>query len=122
MIVVAHGGILTGGARQPRAAGRIPLLAAAAERPFTASSRPCANCSVTQLEWPGPRLLAFNETGTWRSRNRGILPAIFVDDFGRLRGRHRSGQRCGCGMGFFGSACSTSKGCGLVSQAFRPCG
>ena len=39
-----------------------PLLAAAAERPFTKLPA-LANCSVTQLEWPGPRLVSFNETG-----------------------------------------------------------
>jgi hypothetical protein len=38
-----------------------PLLAAAAERPFTKLPA-LANCSVTQLAWPGPRLVAFNDT------------------------------------------------------------
>jgi probable phosphoglycerate mutase len=61
MIVVAHGGVLTAAlgsliGREP------PLLAAAAERPFTRLP-PLANCSVTELEWPGPRLVSFNETG-----------------------------------------------------------
>ena len=61
MIVVAHGGVLT--AALGSMLGREhPLLAAAAERPFTKLPA-LANCSVTQLEWPGPRLVAFNETG-----------------------------------------------------------
>ena len=61
MIVVAHGGVLT--AALGSMIGREhPLLAAAAERPFTRLPA-LANCSVTQLEWPGPRLMAFNETG-----------------------------------------------------------
>ena len=60
MIVVAHGGILT--AALGSMLGRAhPLLAAAAERPFTKLPA-LANCSVTQLAWPGPRLVAFNET------------------------------------------------------------
>ena len=60
MIVVAHGGVLT--AALGSMLGREhPLLAAAAERPFTRLPA-LANCSVTQLEWPGPRLVAFNET------------------------------------------------------------
>jgi broad specificity phosphatase PhoE len=61
MIVVAHGGVLT--AALGSMLGREhPLLAAAAERPFTKLPA-LANCSVTQLEWPGPRLVSFNETG-----------------------------------------------------------
>jgi probable phosphoglycerate mutase len=61
MIVVAHGGVLT--AALGSMLGREhPLLAVAAERPFTKLPA-LANCSVTQLEWPGPRLVAFNETG-----------------------------------------------------------
>jgi probable phosphoglycerate mutase len=61
MIVVAHGGVLT--AALGSMLGREhPLLAAAAERPFTKLPA-LANCSVTKLEWPGPRLVAFNETG-----------------------------------------------------------
>lgn len=60
MIVVAHGGVLT--AALGSMLGREhPLLAAAAERPFTKLPA-LANCSVTQLEWPGPRLVSFNET------------------------------------------------------------
>jgi probable phosphoglycerate mutase len=60
MIVVAHGGVLT--AALGSMVGREhPLLAAAAERPFTKLPA-LANCSVTQLAWPGPRLVAFNET------------------------------------------------------------
>jgi len=61
MIVVAHGGLLT--AALGSMLGREhPLLAAAAERPFTKLPA-LANCSVTELAWPGPRLMAFNETG-----------------------------------------------------------
>jgi broad specificity phosphatase PhoE len=61
MIVVAHGGVLT--AALGSLMGREhPLLAAAVERPFTRLPA-LANCSVTQLEWPGPRLVTFNETG-----------------------------------------------------------
>lgn len=61
MIVVAHGGVLT--AALGSMLGREhPLLAAAAERPFTKLPA-LANCSVTKLAWPGPRLVAFNETG-----------------------------------------------------------
>ncbi len=60
MIVVAHGGVLT--AALGSMLGRThPLLATAAERPFTKLPA-LANCSVTQLAWPGPRLVAFNET------------------------------------------------------------
>lgn len=61
MIVVAHGGILT--AALGSLVGRShPLLAAAAERPFTKLPA-LANCSVTHIEWPGPLLVSFNETG-----------------------------------------------------------
>lgn len=61
MIVVAHGGILT--AALGNLVGRAhPLLAAAAERPFTKLPA-LANCSVTRIEWPGPTLVSFNETG-----------------------------------------------------------
>lgn len=61
MIVVAHGGILT--AALGSLVGRShPLLAAAAERPFTKLPA-LANCSITHIEWPGPRLVSFNETG-----------------------------------------------------------
>jgi broad specificity phosphatase PhoE len=61
MIVVAHGGILT--AALGSLVGRThPLLAAAAERPFTKLPA-LANCSVTRVEWPGPTLVSFNETG-----------------------------------------------------------
>lgn len=60
MIVVAHGGILT--AALGSLVGRShPLLAAAAERPFTKLPA-LANCSVTSVRWPGPRLEAFNDT------------------------------------------------------------
>lgn len=60
MIVVAHGGILT--AALGSLVGRAhPLLAAAAERPFTKLPA-LANCSVTRVEWPGPTLISFNET------------------------------------------------------------
>jgi len=61
MIVVAHGGVLTA-ALGSMLGLEHPLLAAAAERPFTKLPA-LANCSVTQLEWPGPRLVSFNETG-----------------------------------------------------------
>jgi broad specificity phosphatase PhoE len=61
MIVVAHGGILT--AALGSLVGRThPLLATAAERPFTKLPA-LANCSVTRIEWPGPMLVSFNETG-----------------------------------------------------------
>jgi probable phosphoglycerate mutase len=61
MIVVAHGGILT--AALGSLVGRShPLLATAAERPFTKLPA-LANCSVTVVEWPGPVLVSFNETG-----------------------------------------------------------
>lgn len=60
IIVVAHGGILT--AALGSLLGRThPLLAAAAERPFTRLPA-LANCSVSKLRWPGPDLLAFNDT------------------------------------------------------------
>lgn len=60
MIVVAHGGILT--AALGSLVGRShPLLAAVAERPFTRLPA-LDNCSVTTLGWPGPELVAFNET------------------------------------------------------------
>ncbi|NCY02567.1 MAG: histidine phosphatase family protein [Planctomycetia bacterium] len=61
MIVVAHGGVLTAALGSLFGRGH-PLLAEAAERPFTKLPA-LSNCSVTRLEWPGPRLLAFNETG-----------------------------------------------------------
>jgi broad specificity phosphatase PhoE len=61
MIVVAHGGVLT--AALGSMLGRDhPLLAAAAQRPFTKLPA-LANASLTLLEWPGPRLVSFNETG-----------------------------------------------------------
>jgi probable phosphoglycerate mutase len=61
MIVVAHGGVLT--AALGSLMGREhPLLAAAVEQPFPRLPA-LANCPVTQLKWPGPRLVAFNETG-----------------------------------------------------------
>lgn len=60
MIVVAHGGVLT--AALGSMLGRDhPLLAAAAQRPFTKLPA-LANASLTLLEWPGPRLVSFNET------------------------------------------------------------
>lgn len=60
MIVVAHGGVLTA------ALGSLlghahPLLARAAERPFTKLPA-LANASLTLLDWPGPDLVAFNDT------------------------------------------------------------
>jgi probable phosphoglycerate mutase len=61
MIVVAHGGVLT--AALGSMLGRDhPLLAAAAQRPFTKLPA-LANASLTLVEWPGPRLVSFNETG-----------------------------------------------------------
>lgn len=60
MIVVAHGGILTA-ALGSLVGPRHPLLAAAAERPFTRLPA-LANCSVTVVEWPGPTLVSFNDT------------------------------------------------------------
>jgi probable phosphoglycerate mutase len=61
MIVVAHGGVLT--AALGSLLGRThPLLAQAAERPFTKLPA-LANASLTLLDWPGPELVAFNETG-----------------------------------------------------------
>ncbi|NDC53124.1 MAG: histidine phosphatase family protein [Planctomycetia bacterium] len=60
MIVVAHGGVLT--AALGSLLGRShPLLARAAERPFTKLPA-LANASLTFLDWPGPELSAFNET------------------------------------------------------------
>jgi len=60
MIVVAHGGLLT--AALGSLLGRThPLLARAAERPFTKLPA-LANASLTLLDWPGPDLVAFNET------------------------------------------------------------
>jgi probable phosphoglycerate mutase len=64
MVVVAHGGILT--AALGSLVGRShPMLAAAAERPFTKLPA-LANCSVTHVTWPGPRLVSFNDTGHLR--------------------------------------------------------
>lgn len=60
MIVVAHGGILTA-ALGSLVGNRHPLLAAAAERPFTRLPA-LANCSVTLVRWPGPDLVSFNDT------------------------------------------------------------
>ena len=60
IIVVAHGGILT--AALGLLMGRDhALLAEAAERPFTRLPA-LENCSVSQLQWPGPELISFNET------------------------------------------------------------
>ncbi|MCE9631413.1 MAG: histidine phosphatase family protein [Planctomycetia bacterium] len=60
MFVVAHGGILT--AALGSLVGKThPLLAAAAERPFTKLPA-LANCSVTLVRWPGPELVSFNDT------------------------------------------------------------
>jgi broad specificity phosphatase PhoE len=60
MIVVAHGGILT--AALGSLVGKAhPLLAAAAERPFTKLPA-LANCSITRVRWPGPELVSFNDT------------------------------------------------------------
>ena len=60
MIVVAHGGVLT--AALGLLVGRDhSLLSEVAERPFTRLPA-LGNCSVSQLKWPGPALLSFNET------------------------------------------------------------
>ena len=60
IIVVAHGGILT--AALGLLMGRDhALLAEAAERPFTRLPA-LENCSVSQLQWPGPELISLNET------------------------------------------------------------
>ena len=68
MVVVAHGGILT--AALGSLVGRShPMLAAAAERPFTKLPA-LANCSVTQVTWPGPRLVSFNDTDHLRETGR----------------------------------------------------
>jgi hypothetical protein len=56
----ARGGILTA-ALGGLFGRRHPLLAAAAERPFTKLPA-LDNCSVSVLEWPGPELRAFNDT------------------------------------------------------------
>lgn len=61
MIVVAHGGVLTA-ALGSLLSRTHPLLAHAAERPFTKLPA-LANASLTLLDWPGPELVAFNETG-----------------------------------------------------------
>lgn len=61
MIVVAHGGVLTA-ALGLLLGPRHPLLAAAAMRPFTRLPA-LDNASVSRVRWPGPELLAFNETG-----------------------------------------------------------
>lgn len=60
MIVVAHGGVLTA-ALGLLIGPRHPLLAAAAERPFTRLPA-LDNASVSRMRWPGPDLLAFNDT------------------------------------------------------------
>ncbi|MBT7727656.1 MAG: histidine phosphatase family protein, partial [Planctomycetaceae bacterium] len=60
MIIVAHGGVLT--AALGLLIGRDhPLLAEAVERPFTRLPA-LGNCSVSQLQWPGPQLISFNGT------------------------------------------------------------
>jgi broad specificity phosphatase PhoE len=77
MIVVAHGGILTAalGGLVVRAH---PLLAAAAERPFTKLPA-LDNCSVTCLRWPGPELVSFNETGHLSDRGESRLERCTSD-------------------------------------------
>lgn len=60
MIVVAHGGLLTA-ALGLLLGPRHPLLAAAAARPFTRLPA-LDNASVSLVRWPGPELLAFNDT------------------------------------------------------------
>lgn len=60
IIIVAHGGVLT--AALGLLLGRDhPLLAEAVERPFTRLPA-LGNCSVSQLQWPGPELISFNGT------------------------------------------------------------
>ena len=60
IIIVAHGGVLT--AALGLLLGRDhPLLAEAVERPFTRLPA-LENCSVSQLQWPGPELISFNGT------------------------------------------------------------
>ena len=59
MIIVAHGGVLT--AALGLLVGREhPLLTNVVERPFTRLPA-LGNCSVSQLKWPGPELLSFNQ-------------------------------------------------------------
>ena len=59
MVIVAHGGVLT--AALGLLVGREhPLLANVVERPFTRLPA-LSNCSVSQLKWPGPELLSFNQ-------------------------------------------------------------
>lgn len=60
MIVVAHGGLLTA-ALGGLLGRRHPLLATAAQRPFTHLPA-LDNASVSVLAWPGPDLLSFNDT------------------------------------------------------------
>lgn len=60
MIVVAHGGVLTAALGSLLGPAH-PILASAAKRPFTRLPV-LANASVTRLVWPGPDLLAFNDT------------------------------------------------------------
>ncbi|NBW96125.1 MAG: histidine phosphatase family protein [Planctomycetia bacterium] len=72
MIVVAHGGVLT--AALGSLVGRShPALANAAERPFTKLPA-LANASLTLLDWPGPALVAFNETGHLEASPRRSPP------------------------------------------------
>ena len=60
IIIVAHGGVLT--AALGLLLGRDhPLLVEAVERPFTRLPA-LGNCSVSQLQWPGPELISFNGT------------------------------------------------------------
>lgn len=59
MVIVAHGGVLT--AALGLLVGREhPLLANVVERPFTRLPA-LGNCSISQLKWPGPELLSFNQ-------------------------------------------------------------
>lgn len=61
MVVVAHGGVLTAALAALLGAGH-PRLGDAARRPFT-NLPALDNASVTLVRWPGPELVAFNETG-----------------------------------------------------------
>ncbi|MFN9367846.1 MAG: histidine phosphatase family protein [Planctomycetia bacterium] len=78
IVVVAHGGILT--AALGSLLGRThPLLAAAAERPFTRLPA-LENCSVSTLRWPGPELVAFNDTGHLGGMTDDMSPASPADN------------------------------------------
>ena len=84
------GGILT--AALGSLLGRThPLLAAAAERPFTRLPA-LANCSVSMLRWPGPDLLGFNATDHLAGLDDevGTAPAL---ESGQNGPGHSGGER-----------------------------